>query len=130
MLRYMETIGHFEFGQALRPINFDNWLEQSPNLDPTTPDFWAEYWTIAFEAVLRNAGPGAIVFSYDRLCAAPNAGLEALETQLQIESNSLLSAASRFRSPTQYDDELTGIAPERRRRLEKIHAELQARALF
>jgi len=79
-LRYMETIGHLEFGEALRPIDFDGWLTHAGLfshreqrafpymegcLDSSTPDFWVDYWTAAYSAVLRQAGPRTVLFSYD-----------------------------------------------------------------
>lgn len=129
VLRYMETIGHLEFGKALRPINFDGWLASVSDLDPTKPDFWAEYWIVAFGAVLRTAGPRAVIFSYDRLCAAPTAGLEALEAQIGVEAGALKESASRFRAPTAHGP-ATDIAPDRAKRLRETLARLDARALF
>ena len=63
VLRYMETIGHLEFGKAFRPIDFDGWLAGALDLDRNTPDFWAEYWIVAFGTVLRTAGGRAVTFS-------------------------------------------------------------------
>ncbi len=129
VLRYMETIGHLEFGNALRPINFDGWLATASELDPTTADFWAEYWIVAFGAVLRTAGPRAVVFSYDRLCAAPTSGLEALEARVGVEPGALTASAARFRAANRRVP-TTDIAPDRARRLEEVLAQLDARALF
>lgn len=129
-LRYMETIGHLEFGQARRPIDFGDWLENAADLDPRTPDYWAEYWIVAYEAVLRTAGENAVLCSYDRLCAAPGRNLAALEERLRMAPNSLTAQTSRFRPPTRYEALQDAIAPARRRRMQEILAALDARALF
>lgn len=129
VLRYMETVGHLEFGRALRPVDFNGWLATASDLDPATLDFWAEYWIVAFGAVLRTAGSRAVVFSYDRLCAAPAAGLEALEAQVGVKAGSFTASAARFRAANTRGP-TTDIAPDRARRLEEVLAQLDARALF
>ena len=129
VLRYMETIGHLEFGKALRPIDFDGWLASASDLDRNTPDFWAEYWIVAFGSVLRTAGGRVVIFSYDRLCEEPTRGLEALEGSIGIKAGTLRASELRLRSPTAHG-RATGIAPDRTRRLEETMAQLDARALF
>src|SRR5690606_38117417 len=54
--QYMEGIGHFEFGGALRPIAFGD-------LDPAGADraeFWIRYWVQAYDRMLQTAGPRAV----------------------------------------------------------------------
>jgi hypothetical protein len=129
ILRYMETIGHFEFGKALRPIDFDGWLARASDLDPSMMDFWAEYWIVAFGAILRTAGPRAVIFSYDRLCAAPQEGLAALEPRIGVPAGALTASAPRFRLPREHAVTMD-IHPDRARRLQETLAALDARALF
>ncbi|MEM9736163.1 MAG: sulfotransferase, partial [Pseudomonadota bacterium] len=52
---YMESIGHFEFGEAHRPIDFGGWLEGAAELSPETEAYWARYWVAAMENVLAEA---------------------------------------------------------------------------
>ena len=127
-LHYMETTGHLEFGMALRPINFDGWLD-TDNLDPSTPDFWAEYWLAAFSTVLRMAGRQTVIFSYDRLCATPATGLAALESRIGLETGRLVVQATRIRRATVCESP-PDITSERIRQMGEIHAQLDARALF
>lgn len=129
VLRYMESIGHLEFGKALRPIDFGNWLGNSSDLDPATLDFWAEYWIAAYGAILRTAGSRTLIFSYDRLCAAPEAGLEVLEHKIGTEPGALRASVARIRAPTAYPRK-PDITSERARRLRDISAQLDAHALF
>src|SRR5262249_7650400 len=43
-LDYMNWLGHFEFGAALRPINFGGWCDML-TVDATgSADFWLTYW--------------------------------------------------------------------------------------
>ena len=129
VLRYMDSIGHFEFGKGLRPIDFAGWLAGASDLDASSPDFWAEYWIVVFDAILRTAGPRVTFFSYDRLCAAPKAGLEFLESRLGIAAGPLVNSASRLRSATRHKP-VAAISPDRIRRLEETAAKLDERALF
>jgi len=128
-LRYMETIGHLEFGKALRPIDFDGCQATASDLDPASADFWAEYWIVAFGAVLRTAGPRTVVFSYNRLCAAPGSGLEALEARIGVKPGALAASAARFHAADRQRP-TTDIAQDRARRLEEVLAQLDDRALF
>lgn len=40
----MRGIGYFDFGQNLRPIDFDNWLDNSVSKETERLIFWLEYW--------------------------------------------------------------------------------------
>jgi len=128
-LQYMQSIGHFEFGRALRPIDFNGWLTKASNLERGTPDFWAEYWIAAFEAVLQTAGPRCLFLSYDRLCSAPEAGLRALEERLGTAAGGLAKSALRLRPPTVHEP-ADALAPERARRLRETLAQLDERSLY
>ncbi|HEX6141563.1 MAG TPA: sulfotransferase, partial [Geminicoccaceae bacterium] len=96
--RYMEGIGHFEFGHALRPIDFGGWLDGAP-ADRMRLDFWLAYWCAAFGAVLDRAGQVRLV-DYDRLCRAPEPVLGALADGLGIPRAELTGQATRFRPPS------------------------------
>lgn len=128
-LRYMESLGHFEFGQALRPIDFDGWLDAANRLDARGLDFWAEYWIVAFGAVLRTAEERCVVFSYDGMCAAPVQGLGVLAERIGVPAEDLTASAGRVELVGTAAPELE-IAPERARRLEQVLAALRERALF
>jgi len=49
--RYMEDIGHFEFGRAHRPLLFGT--ETTKTYAATEPDYWLAYWISAFTYVLQ-----------------------------------------------------------------------------
>ena len=124
---YMESIGHFEFGLALRPLDFGGWMETGQGLNPADPDFWCEYWIAAYSAVLASLGPGVLLVSYDRLCAAPEAGLAAIADHLGIGTDSpVRAAAGRFRAPTAHGSDLAPADPERRLRVRALHERLLA----
>ncbi len=96
---YMESIGHFEFGHALRPIDFDGWVDRASAADPLTPDFWADYWIAAYSAVLSRVGPRCRLVSFDRLCRDPAVGLRRLAALIDLEPDLLVPGAVRLTPP-------------------------------
>lgn len=95
---YMEGLGHFEFGAALRPIAFGA-------LDPAEvdqPAFWLRYWADAYEAVLRTAGRQAIFVAHDRLVADPARQVAALAAAVGAEApvKAVAAAAEVFHPPS------------------------------
>ena len=94
-LRSMEWLGHFDFGDALRPIDFAHWLREGSALDPLDAPFWLTYWAAANEAVLAAAGPRVHFFDYDRACAEPEPMLRSLAALLDLDDPSALLAQAR-----------------------------------
>lgn len=101
--RYMQDIGHYDFGVDLRPIDLDCWLGTTMYSDPSDVNFWLSYWVAVFEHVLDRLSDRVMLLSYDNLCAAPEENLEKLAAILQIvDEKQLVSQAGRFRQPNQY----------------------------
>ena len=98
--QYMEWLGHYEFGAALRPIDFGNWIESSAGQDPDHADFWLSYWQAAYQFVLAMAPPNVIFLDYDRLCLMPGEGLAALARAADLEDPGLLTQKSASIRPT------------------------------
>lgn len=128
--QYMESVGHYDFGRALKPIDFGGWLDgQGAGLEPTRVDFWLEYWIATFEAALASAGPGATFMSYDSLCAAPEQGLSTLADVVGLDPTSPTRAqVGRLRVGAAYSATDLGADPARVVRAEAVHAALQERA--
>jgi Sulfotransferase family len=124
--RYMEGLGHFEFGEALRPIAFG--AEPPDPAAADRPEFWLRYWADAYEAVLAAAGPRVVFVDHDRLSRDPAPHLAALAEAIGADpAGRLDAAASRFRpSPP---GERPEAPPALLDRVERIHADLRARCL-
>lgn len=108
--RYMEWLGHYEFGAALKPINFNNWMAGSTQLDPVKPGFWLAYWHAAYSAVLeavRDTGLNSktmILIDYDGLCHTPAPILPLLADRLDLHDPAqLLARSDRFRPARTYE---------------------------
>jgi hypothetical protein len=125
-LRYMEGLGHFEFGAALRPIA---WGTEIP--DPAaaeSAEFWLAYWADAYEEALSTAGEHVVFVDYDALAAAPVPHLRALTQAVGARPGpEIAAAAARFRPsrPGQPPEAPAGLI----RRARAIHDDLRARCI-
>lgn len=123
--RYMESIGHLEFGELLRPIDFSGWLDAAGPLDPKTADFWLEYWCRAFEQVLSDRGERVVLLAYERVCDAPEDAMSRVGEAVGLDDAApLVAQAARFRAPSRYDPEALRCAAARLGRAREIHARL------
>lgn len=75
---YMRAIGHFDFGDNLRPVDFGGWLDRRLSDDATTLVFWLQYWVEAFDYLLGTAGEADRFVSYEALCDDPQRGLQKI----------------------------------------------------
>lgn len=124
--RYMEDIGHFEFGEAHRPIAFNGaWRDPS---GATEPEYWLRYWADAYEYVLTEAGWQAVFVDHDAMSADPEPHLAALAAALDVASpGALAAAAPRFH--TQPPVERPDVPPALAARIAETHVALLARCL-
>ncbi|MGD9711041.1 MAG: sulfotransferase [Thermomicrobiales bacterium] len=86
---YMRGVGHLEFGDNLRPIDFGGWLDKSAWRDPMRLEFWLSYWIAAYRDVLAAAAPGVVLLGYDGFCSEPTAQLAALSRLLGLPEGEL-----------------------------------------
>jgi hypothetical protein len=89
---YMAGIGHFDFGENLRPIDFDGWIDGARHRDTRTLNFWVEYWTAAYGHLLDLESPQVHFLSYERFCADAREGLERIADLLSLEDRAGLVA--------------------------------------
>ena len=117
--RYMEDIGHYEFGTLHRPIDFpqvDTFLEGK---DPLTLDYWLAYWASAFNFVAARVDK-LILVSYEEFCTRGREALVELCHRLGVgDEDAMADAAALFRHPppTKDDEEVRD-----RDLLEQAHA--------
>ena len=94
--KYMQDIGHFEFGALHYPIQFPGYEKFSDGLDPDGCDYWLAYWIAAFShlANLDNV----YFLSYEWLVSSGEAGLSSLcrTLQLEVSDKSIKQAAVLF----------------------------------
>jgi hypothetical protein len=113
-LRYLQRVGHFEFGLDRRPMNLGDRAatQEVLNLwrEGREVEGWARYWTLvhdyladtlADDRALREA---VLLVDYEALCAAPEAALGRVfaHVGLSIAPPRLTALAKRLRRPTYY----------------------------
>ena len=101
--RYMRSIGHFDFGLNLKPIDFDHWLDGRTEPDPLKLGFWLEYWLATYRALLEGDKGGLRFFDFVDFCTHPESGLQKLGVLCDTKYPEVLQAkASSVRVPTSH----------------------------
>ncbi|WP_415404578.1 sulfotransferase [Tateyamaria sp. SN3-11] len=125
--RYMEGVGHLEFGRALRPIAFEGGTFH-PSM-AHQPEFWLRYWIAAYTHVLATAGPAAIFVDHDATCTDPMSVLPQLAEALDLEMpGNLIALAPSFRAPGPIPD-VVGVSNDLLHQADELHRQLCARAI-
>lgn len=102
--RYMAGIGHFDFGDNLRPVDFDGWLDSSKHRDPRQIGFWLEYWRAAYRSLIEEATERVCFLNYDAFCADPRSGLERVANFINVvNKNAFLAQAERIHVSSSYE---------------------------
>ena len=97
---YMKAIGHYDFGQNLRPIDFDGWYDKRQSRDTKSLGFWLEYWIASYKHLLTKNPNSINFFDYDELCRNPRSGLKSLADILESSNpEALVSSESCIRHP-------------------------------
>ena len=124
--KYMEDTGHFDFGENLRPVDFNGWLSEEPGSDTNTITFWLQYWINTYRYLMRNKNDRVRFFSYDSLCKYPQSGLERLGGILEVRNIGLLEEnIERITTPKLHIVDINEIAPNILEQAEEIYLDLK-----
>lgn len=97
---YMRAIGHYDFGQNLCPIDFDDWFDNRTSRDAKSIAFWLEYWVASYQHLLEKSDSGLTFLNYDSLCENPEGGLKALAEAVEsVSPNEIVSRANLIGRP-------------------------------
>lgn len=131
---YMTWLGHFEFGAALKPIDFGGWTSKRSE---TTDDFalraedltfWIEYWSATMEHLLKWPRGHLVFIDFDRLCETPGPCLRSLAGALGLnDPEALTDQATGFHAQPQPPS--PDVAPAIASRALDLHATAAARSL-
>lgn len=125
--RYMRDIGHFDFGEHLRPIDFGGWVGEDRQMDGSDVNHWLYYWIAAFTHLLQQ---DVAFVDYDALCADPQAGLTAVASALRLEHPELLvNQHEALRPATVHDTDAAGCDAELLDAARALHTQLRAVAI-
>jgi hypothetical protein len=127
--RYMEGIGHHDFGANLRPVNFDGWLTRDRRPDAVGLEFWLEYWIAAYRSITSLVGDRVRLVSYAALTAEPRRALESLASFLSLADPSALTRqASSLRPPRDHDVEVSGVGSRLVDEARELYSRLELQA--
>lgn len=128
---YMRAVGHFDFGENLNPVNFDNWLETNPDQDTTSPSFWLRYWVAAYESLLRQQQNEQVcLFDFDAFCENPKSTLEQVASFLEMEQpDTLVREADKIRSARKHPTRPDGVSTELLDQVDDLYNRLKAQAI-
>jgi hypothetical protein len=122
--QYMNDIGHLEFGQLHRPIEFAGVAEMRSRYKPETLDYWVAYWECAVRHLLNHRSD-VVLMSYEALCAIGPDAMPPLAERLALPSDVLVRAlGDRMRAERDYGPHLQVADPDLERRARALHREL------
>lgn len=81
---YMEGVGHYDFGNNIRPIDFGDWLDSREFKDFNDINFWIEYWVVAYGYLLEIVGDNVYLHSHEALCQDTKNVLSKLSDILNV----------------------------------------------
>ncbi len=98
--KYMQDIGHFEFGALHKPFDVPEFEARCGPLETTSPDYWLTYWIALYSHVLSKSGdPHISMISAERLAADPYAGLTRIAEMADLQGEETLRSAAALFKP-------------------------------
>jgi uncharacterized protein YhhL (DUF1145 family) len=124
--RYMDDIGHYEFGDLHRPIAFSRNDNLFSGRDPLKVDYWLAYWIAAFEHVFERRDK-VMLISYEATCLDAKNMLADICAQLEIPEEGMLDMVAKlFNAPSPVRDEKAYFDFKLLDRAEELHNALFA----
>lgn len=84
-LKYMNWLGHFEFGANFKPLKVSPEVIPQNKEEPMNLDYWLQYWKSVYEYVIEHHSADVIFFDYDKLCETPEISLGRLGSELSLD---------------------------------------------
>jgi len=105
--KYMAHLGHFEFGQLHKPLEFSD-MEELSHYDSETIEYWLTYWRLAFKDVLAHLKTSQVALvSFDALRSEPESGLKRIAHYLNLsDTKRLVEMASIYTPPKEQEKDL------------------------
>jgi len=100
---YMRALGHYDFGENLKPVNFSNWMQHSRYSNPVMIEFWLEYWIASYEFLLKQEIENAGFFCYEFFCERPEYSLDKLSKFAGVvDKDKFVGQADRIKTPIKH----------------------------
>ncbi len=128
---YMRWLGHYDFGENFKPINFDDWYSNtSSKLDFSTENAWLEYWVAGYTHLLKKKSDKVHLVDYNKLLIQPMEVLSQIASKTKLNSaESFLENAKLVRAPTSKPKDSSSIEPSLLTTANNLYSQLQEAAL-
>ena len=98
---YVSAVGHQEFGQVIRSVDFRGWLAEAPSNE--TLEYWLRYWLTAYDHVLDSLRPNMRLTCFERLIGDPGRTLEEIAEAARISPDVLAGSAASISRPRAHE---------------------------
>jgi hypothetical protein len=109
-LKYMNWLGHHEFGLNQKPFYLGNDVifDQMKNYKKDDLNYWLLSWLNYYSYVLENYSKSCILFSYEKFCEDPNGVLSELTKKIDLNylNFDLKSFKNKVRSNIEFDQKI------------------------
>ncbi len=127
---YMRAIGHYDFGQNLCPVDFDDWFDQRQSKEADSLAFWLEYWVASYKQLLAKKSSFLNFFNYDTLCENPEQGLRILAEVVNSRyPEALMASATRIHHTTLKEIDTHTVPSSLLGQVNSIYAQLKEQSL-
>ncbi len=127
---YMRAVGHYDFGENLKPVNFSNWLNTTPFKDPLTLEFWIDYWIAAYTYLLQQIDRNVGLFCFEALRTQPEASLAQLAQFSNLQApEALTSQANRIQVRTAHKVDTSSLSSELLLTSSNLHKQMIRKAI-
>ena len=129
---YMAGIGHFDFGENLKPIQFNEvscQSEESSVEQAKEREFWYRYWVDCFSQLLMIESDRVMFVDYDALCSEPQEHLTRVAEFLSLDdiaTAKLVSQSERLKKSEALQE--VELPEELRLRISEVYDRLRTRS--
>jgi hypothetical protein len=123
--KYMADTGHFDFGDNLRPVDFNGWFSKQADRDLNSLSFWLQYWVNTYSYLFGKSNDQVRFLSFDSLCDQPQRSLERLGSLIEVKNiETLMKSVYRISTPKPHLVDNNEIDPEILNQVEDIYLKL------
>ncbi|MCP4667338.1 MAG: sulfotransferase [Deltaproteobacteria bacterium] len=102
-LKYMNWLGHFEFGENFKPFKVSDEALPAYSEEPEEEGYWLRYWKCVYEYIIERRASKVIFFDYDTFCVEPDRSLDKLGEALSVDAALLKPFCARVKSVTRHE---------------------------
>lgn len=126
---YMAGVGHFDFGDNLKPVNFEHWVEHSTSRCAEDIVYWYEYWCACYRHLVAIESDRICFVDFDKLCQQPEAELRRIADFIDLSDAQLLvQQAGLLHSSNMAGEEDSELPLELANRVASLYRTLKQRA--